>query len=744
MTNHRRGGSSARGAVDALSLLKAHVAENGGEHRPQQEQMVEAVEQSLHVRRHLLVQAGTGTGKSLAYLFPLAVSGQRAVIATATNQLSEQLLRHDLPQVSRTLAAQSGESLSFALLKGRNNYACLAKVSEMRQLDAQAAAIGDGAGEDALFEMDSPSSSPGSRSGLARQAKLDSRALAGLLDWVESTQTGDRSEAPAVPDRVWGQVSTSSADCPGASACPFGEQCFTERARATARSSRIVVTNHALLAQDIRAAHSATREGTSLNSVFGQHSGLVVDEAHDFPDAITSALSVEVDPRSVSKFLSRAAKFVSPDSSSAIGKARQDLEAFTDVLRHVPPGPLADDAMPQEPADLMAALALRLVGIHAVLADEAKAATRLERPKRAAGILVLADQAQELARMFGLARSVPQGWVRWVENDRRDGTPVLRIAPIEVGESLGEALAGRTIIATSATLTLGSDFGPLSRRLGLTAGGDCETLDVGSPFDYPSQGMLYVPGSGFPEPVGRERTEHTAAVLDELVALVNAAGGRTLALFTTTAGAQRAAERLRREFPGINVLAHGDAPADVLVRRFSEDETSVLCATMGLWQGVSVEGGSCSLVVIDKVAFPPVDDVLTVARRSSVDAQGRDGFTEVIVAQAAMSLAQGVGRLIRTRTDRGVAAILDPRLRSKGYGRTLLGSLPDFRPYSDRAVVVAALERLTGGLPPDALKERPPGKPRGNGGQGRGKKTPARRGQTRALAAKTLRPRRVD
>lgn len=734
------------GTVDGMTLLRAHVAANAGEHRPQQETMVAAVQEAIASRTPLICQAGTGTGKSLAYLFPLAASGARAVIATATNQLSEQLTRHDLPQVQQTVEA-SGKTVTYALLKGRNNYACLQKISEIENLEAAGAAHASDA--DRLFDLPEADDSSALK---RRQAKADAAEVGKLLTWVKTTSTGDRSDAPTVVDRVWAQVSTSAADCPGAASCPFSDQCFTEIARNRARAADIVITNHALLAQEVRTSSAGTgnpNANPASAGLFGKRDVLIVDEAHDLPDALTGALSTEVDPRALGKFLSKAAKYIHDTSitddgePATIAVARDDLEHLTDLLEQLPTGPL--DTLPAATVDRLQALTTRLITIAGMLRTASATATREEKAKRAAAITVIADQAESLAEALGDARTLTPGRVRWVDRRSMDVPPVLRTAPLEVGEQLNRAIDGRTFIATSATLTVGSSFTPIQRTLGME--NDVTCIDVGSPFPYATMGMLYIPKSPFPEPVGRDRAEHTQAVLDELVTLVTAAGGRTLALFTTTAGAQRAAEHLRTHLPHLTVHAHGEAPADVLVQQFADEETSVLCATMGLWQGVNVVGPSCSLVVIDKVGFAPIDDVLTAARRALADSRGRDGFTDVVVAQASTSLAQAAGRLIRAATDKGVVAILDPRLHTKGYGRTLLASLPAFRVFHDRDTVTAALTRLTGGTDDAARAAAPAPVSRPKSGTSAGKPGGSgirRASATRNIAKKNLRPRKID
>lgn len=702
------------GDADAVTLLRTHVEETGGQHRPQQEEMTAAVQEAISSERPLLVQAGTGTGKSLAYSFAIAATGAQAVIATATNQLSEQLIRHDLPQVAETLRA-TGQDVSVAMLKGRAQYLCLARLAELRRLDEQAIAAGAVPDDDdALFTLD-PDDAPTS----AKARKTDAAQIAKVTTWADKTKTGDRSEAPPVSDRVWSQVSVSPADCAGA-ACPFVTECFSEKARKIARAADIVVTNHALVAQDIRAAVIASENGEAPASMFGKHTVLVIDEAHDFPDALTSALSREVNPAEIGKLIGKAERHVDTD---VLVKAREALNFTIQQLDALPAGPVVD--MPSTATTALSGLGSVLLTVSREL-GKASTETAGSRPKAATAAALLSQQFSDVYASIVFAGTARAGMVRWVDRSRKDNVPVLRSAPLEVGEALSFGLENRTFIGTSATLTVAGDFTTLQRVLALQ---HAQTLDVGSPFDYPSQGMLYVPGRSFPEPVGRDRVEHTAAVLRELETLVTAAGGRTLALFTTTNGARNAAEHLRGTHPHLNILSHGDAPADQLVQQFRDDETSVLCATMGLWQGVDAPGATCSLVVVDKVGFAPVDDVLSAARRKEADEHGRDGFTEVIVAQAAVSLAQAAGRLIRRSDDKGVVAILDPRLRSKGYGRTLLKSLPPFRVYDDVDVVAAALTRLTGGTTEEMRAAAPTRS--ASGAAPKKKSAPRRAGTTR-------------
>jgi ATP-dependent DNA helicase DinG len=677
----------------AKSLLSVHLENTGGENRPQQGRMVEIVSQAFQKQEcTAIVQAGTGTGKSLAYLFPAIASGERTVIATATNQLSEQLYKQDLPEVAESLKSTKTH-LSYAILKGRNNYACKAKISEIKSLDDSVPLFTDsdyGNGSD-----DSLSSSK------IQQAKEDSKLVAGLIDWSQETETGDRSDAFPVTDRVWRQISVSSSECPGASNCPMGDVCFTEIARKKAKVADIVITNHALLAQEaVTREQDVVEESKGKQSMFGDYSNLIIDEAHDLPDAITGALTSEISPKEISKLISKVKQYVMlADSadSNLITNTLDALEIVKEELEETKTGQMStlEDSL----LAALRGLANYLMVIHSVISKESAKAAKRDNAAKSISMEILSNNILDIVRLLADAMLEDSSKVKWVEK-RSDGNAnfILKVAPLEVGNEYREIASSKKVILTSATLTVGGSFEPLKQILGIDSKTDSISEDVGSPFNYPKQGMLYIPKSPFPEPVGKDRIAHTEAVLSELFDLVMASGGRTLALFTTTNAAKNAADYLRERTNAINIYAHGEAPSDVLVQMFKDDESSVLCATMGLWQGTNVPGPSCSLVVIDKVGFAPIDDVLSNARRELANSRGRDGFKEVVVAQAATSLAQAVGRLIRTSSDKGVVAILDPRIHSKQYGRTLLASIPNFGLFTDKKIVTEALERLTGGI----------------------------------------------
>jgi ATP-dependent DNA helicase DinG len=691
MKKNNKPDSSELGTL-AQDALSSHILKHGGEIREQQEHMVSLVSEAFTKSNcNAIIQAGTGTGKSLAYLFPALMSGQRTVIATATNQLSEQLYKQDLPIVVNSIKEFNKKDVSYALLKGRNNYACLAKISDLKNLEDSTPMFSDS--DYGGYSDDSLSSS---KIALARE---DSKQVGELITWAEGSDTGDRSDAFPVHERVWKQISVSSSECPGASNCPSGDICFTEIARKKAKVVDVVITNHALLAQEV----SSILENPSdaKPSVFGEYRNLIVDEAHDLPDALTGALASELSPRDISKFITKAAQYVRLSDGSdikLIENARNAVEILEEELEETPKGALSD--LPEPLSDALRSLTNFILVIQSTLSKESARAAKRDNATKSIGIEILSNNAIDIATSLTDAMLDNPNRVRWVEK-RGDVNPIyiLRIAPLEVSEEYSAISNDRNVLLTSATLTVGNSFDPIQRTLGIDIKQENNfSIDVGSPFDYPKQGMLYIPDSSFPEPVGKDRVDHTKAVLAELYDLAHASGGRTLALFTTTKSAQLAAEYLRERISEVNIYAHGEAPADALVRMFREDETSILCATMGLWQGTNVPGPSCSLVVIDKVGFSPIDDVLTNARREMVSRAGRDGFKEIVVAQAATSLAQAAGRLIRSTEDKGVVAILDPRIRSKSYGRTLLASLPDFKMFSDKNIVTDALTRLTGGM----------------------------------------------
>ncbi len=672
---------------DVAELLAAAVRGIGGAERPGQVTMAEAVWQAIETGEHLAVPAGTGTGKSLAYLVPAVrhamMTDSTVVVATATIALQRQLIDRDLPRLVTALKPVLGREPSFAILKGRRNYLCLQREQGGVTDDPQ----------DALFDP----ADTGPASPLGRQVKR-------LHEWAEETETGDRDElVPGVPEAAWRQVSVSAQECVGAHRCRFGARCFAERARDAAGRADIVVTNHALLAID----------ATSNIDVLPEHDVVVVDEAHDLVDRVTSATTGELWGPAGEAAARRAGGVTV--AGPAVGAAEGGGPAVADKLRHAAAALAIDlgDA-PAGRMDLLSdALAATLTSVQdaaGACADviRASAAAEEEDPQRMAAARITLASLDELQRTasrildaFG-EQINERGEVVWldrpfVEDSRRP--PALRVAPLEVGRVLRNRLFGeRTVALTSATLALGGSFAPLAIQWGLPLKGDDPAwtgIDVGSPFDHPRSGILYV-ARHLPPP-GRDQLPE--AYLTELEELIEAAGGRTLGLFSSMRAAREAAGALRERIKQ-PLLCQGDDVTAQLVRQFTEDEPTCLFGTLSLWQGVDVPGNSLQLVIIDRIPFPRPDDPLASARQRSVAARGGNGFMTVAASHAALLLAQGAGRLLRTVTDRGVVAVLDPRLVTARYGDFLRASLPPFWTTTDPDLVRAALRRLAAASSP--------------------------------------------
>ncbi|HXA60471.1 MAG TPA: ATP-dependent DNA helicase [Streptosporangiaceae bacterium] len=655
---------------DVATLLAAAVEAIGGAERPGQVEMAEAVEHSFESGDHLAAQAGTGTGKSLAYLIPAIRHSVRknttVIVSTATIALQRQLVDRDLPRLAEALEPMLGRELKYAILKGRRNYLCLHRV--------QAGAPEDP--EEGLFD-------PQQLSAMGRQ-------VARLNEWAEKTETGDRDEVvPGVSEQAWRQVSVSAKECLGAQRCPYGTTCFAELARAEAGDAHIVVTNHALLAIDALGDYP----------VLPEHDAVVVDEAHELVDRVTSVATQELSAVAVETAAKRCGRLVEDGVADRLQEAGEGLSLFLEDQ--------AAGRLDVLPAPLGNALAVVRDAAHALvtaLGPDPKDAEPADLAARRAARSAVEDVHETVVRLLaGFETAIAErDDVVWLEKpfgEERRRPPALHVAPIEVGGLLRESLFGeRTAVLTSATLTLGGSFEPLARQWGLPAPGaspDKELtwsgIDVGSPFDHPKAGILYV-AKHLPQP-GRDGLPEV--YLTEIAELIEAAGGRTLGLFSSMRAAKQAAEELTGKL-GMKILCQGEDSTSQLVKQFAEDEATCLFGTLSLWQGVDVPGRSLQLVIMDRIPFPRPDDPVASARQRSVAAHGGNGFMEVAATQAALLLAQGAGRLLRTMDDRGVVAVLDPRLVTARYGSFLKASLPPFWTTTDPVVVRAALRRLAG------------------------------------------------
>ncbi len=666
-------------------LLSAAVSALGGSDRDGQIEMARAVAEAIDDHRHLAVQAGTGTGKSLAYLVPAIAhavgTGETVVVSTATIALQRQLTERDLPRLAEALTQPVGRPPTFAILKGRANYLCLHKIH------AGAAEEPDTELFDA-FEL--------SRMG---------RDVTRLREWASDTETGDRDDLqPGVDHRSWSQVSVSSRECLGAAACEFSDDCFAEAARRRAAESDVVVTNHAMLAID----------AMSPATILPEHRVVVIDEAHELVDRITSVSTEEVSAAGVGYVSRRAGKLISTETAETLSGAAAAVEELLDGART---GEWT--RLPQGAAEVLSGLRDRLWEAHTEISPrgEKSAADPDAAAARQLATTALTNLHDTVVRVLGVFAEpdvTARRDVVWLAEETLRGGTVRRalyIAPLSVSGLLRAGLfTDSTVILTSATLTLGGNFDALARSWGLPVAGkdgagkdgagkdgagepaSWRGLDVGSPFDYPRSAILYV-ARALPAP-GRDGP--SPQTLDEMVDLMNAAGGRTLGLFSSMRAARQAAEALR-ERVGFPILCQGEDTTSTLIERFAADEPTCLFGTLSLWQGVDVPGPSLRLVLIDRIPFPRPDDPLLSARQRDVDAHGGNGFLTVSANHAALLLAQGAGRLLRSDTDRGVVAVLDSRLATARYGGYLAAGLPPFWRTTDPAAVRAALRRLATG-----------------------------------------------
>jgi ATP-dependent DNA helicase DinG len=645
---------------EVADLLALAVAGLGGSHRDGQIRMAEAVAAAFDSGRHLAVQAGTGTGKSLAYLVPAIAralrDGETVVVSTATIALQRQLVDRDLPRLAEALSAVLPRPPRFALLKGRRNYLCLNKIHN-------GAAESEDASQEELF---TPSSVLG-------------RDVARLSRWASDTDTGDRDDLrPGVADRAWAQVSVTARECLGATRCPFGTDCFAERARALAGAADVVVTNHALLAID----------ALTDSAILPEHRLLVVDEAHELSDRVTAVATGELTPAPLGVAVRRSARLVDPEVAARLEAA---VATFSSALHDAQAGRLdhLDDALGTHLTALRDAAGAARAAVDPAPADPRAAAARAEA---LAALTEIADTAARVLASFAPPLT-DRTDVVWIDQEDHRGTvrPVLRVAPLTVAGMLHDRLFGATTtVLTSATLTVGGHFTAMAEAWGLADGADWDALDVGSPFDYARSGILYV-AAHLPPP-GRDGSG-SAEQLEEIAGLIEACGGRTLGLFSSMRAARAAAEAMRERLK-TPVLCQGEDGTAALVERFAADPHTSLFGTLSLWQGVDVPGPSCSLVIIDRIPFPRPDDPLLTARQRAANARGGNGFMTVAAGHAALLLAQGAGRLLRGTEDRGVVAVLDSRMATAGYGGYLRASLPPFWATTDPAVVRQALGRL--------------------------------------------------
>nr|WP_084253175.1 ATP-dependent DNA helicase [Devriesea agamarum] len=660
--------------------MDAAVRAVGGNPRRGQQRMAGAVQRAMESGRHLLVQAGTGTGKSLGYLVPALAravrTGKPVVVSTATIALQAQIVTKDLPRLVEALAPLLPRTPSFCLLKGRANYVCLHKVAGGYPDDIEPGALF------AEASVHSPSGDTLTSERLGDQIRR-------LRDWAEQTDTGDRDALDMpVSDRAWRQVSVTGSQCLGTS-CPMVGECFAERNRDIARGVDLIVTNHALLAVDAFSGHG----------IIPAHDVVVFDEAHELTARVTSA---------VTKILTHGAVRGAGRAVRQLGLPATALEeageALSKALGDVGEGRLPN-GLPEVLTDALVVLEAEARQLHAdarAAGDDGAGSTAGARKNARTALQEICDVARRVV-------DEREGDVVWISRGEANGRLSLLVAPLSIAGSMrSKILSQRTTVMTSATLAFADRFESPAGAVGLdprdrrpededsylqVPDGENKLwsgIDVGSPFDYEKQGILYI-ARHLPTP-GREGP--SLAMLDHVVELVEASDGGVLGLFSSRRAAEAAAQHVR-ERSSLPIAVQGEDSVGRLVSVFRQETHTSLFGTLSLWQGVDVQGDACRLVLIDRIPFPRPDDPLTSARQEHISARGGNGFMSVSAQHAALLLAQGAGRLVRSDTDRGMVAVLDPRLATARYGGYLLSAMPPLWRTSDPEVALGALRRLS-------------------------------------------------
>jgi ATP-dependent DNA helicase DinG len=588
----------------------------GYEPRPQQLEMAQAVMDAIASDRPVVVEAGTGTGKTLAYLVPAILSGRKVVVSTGTKNLQEQIYLRDIPLLQRILPVP----FSAACMKGIGNYLCLRRFKEAQLADPR------------------------------------------LLEWAARTETGDRAELDALPDDapIWREIQSSPETRLGAR-CVHFEECFVTRMRRQAQQAHVVIVNHHLFFADL-----ALRAAWPQAQVLPTYEAAIFDEAHGLEDVATEYFGVQVS----SHRLAALARDLARRDPSAAGVAARLGEAadrlFGGLLRQ-----LGEGTRGRTPEGLWSGP--RLADYHTLdnVLDEAAAHLGQNPEEEVAALARRAEHLREELQLLTAERD--RGYVYWLETRGRG--VFLHASPVDVGPVLRTELHQQmpTLVFTSATLSVSGSFDFFRERVGLDPETGASCLELPSPFDYARQAMLYLPRD-LPEPTDPGFIDAAVWRMEDLLAVTR---GRAFLLFTSYRNLRAAVEQLRGAALPWRLLVQGERPRHALLEEFRRDVSSVLCATGSFWEGVDVMGEALQLVVIDKLPFAPPDDPIGAARSELLRERGRDAFRDYQLPRAALSLKQGFGRLIRHREDRGIVAVLDRRILSRGYGRTFLRSLPE-------------------------------------------------------------------
>ncbi len=595
--------------------------------RAVQQAMAAAVAEAIDARQALIAEAGTGTGKTFAYLVPALLSGQRVIVSTGTKALQDQLFHRDLPRVRSVLGAR----LSAALLKGRSNYLCLHRLEQLRK-DGRLA----------------------SRDEVTR--------LAAIHAWSTTTASGDRAELAAVPEDspLWPRVTSTTDNCLG-SECPLFADCFVVRARRAAQEADLVVVNHHLLFADL----AIKQEG--FGEILPGAQAFILDEAHQIPELAGQFFSVSLGMRQLVE-LADDALTECAGVSGALALLQPVIEPLQPALRRLR---LELERFPARGAFAQiehdAAVVRELDALHEALGTLAAALER--HAERSRGLASVHERALGFAaRLAHLQDGSARDHVHWYELTAHGF--MLHATPLDLAGPLRELReqSRAAWVFTSATLSVGGRFDHFARQLGLD---DPHTVSLDSPFDYARQALAWLP-AGLPEPADPAYTDR---VVDTVLPLLEASKGRAFLLFTSHRALRRAAERLDGRVP-YPLFVQGTAPRHRLLEGFRDSGNGVLLGAASFWEGVDVAGEALSVVVIDKLPFAAPDDPVLVARLDALREAGLNAFTEWQVPNAVIALKQGAGRLIRDIHDRGVLVLCDPRLSSKGYGRAFLASLP--------------------------------------------------------------------